>query len=144
MLSARGAEGDKVAALDAGADDYVTKPFGAEELLARIEAALRQSDSSFGTAGPIIRGGLTIDPRAVPCHERRRGITPHAEGVGAAHVSGAAPRPCADASRHPEGDLGAARDGPTGASARARRIAPQKNRTEPFVPKEVKSGGARG
>ena len=43
VLSARGAEGDKVRALDAGADDYVTKPFGAEELLARIRAALRRS-----------------------------------------------------------------------------------------------------
>ena len=42
VLSARGAEGDKVRALDAGADDYVTKPFGAEELLARIRAALRR------------------------------------------------------------------------------------------------------
>ena len=61
VLSARGAEGDKVSALDAGADDYVTKPFGAEELLARIRASLRRSDSRLTTTGPIVRGGLVID-----------------------------------------------------------------------------------
>lgn len=61
VLSARGAEGDKVRALDVGADDYVTKPFGAEELLARIRAALRRSDAPSTPSGPIVRGGLTID-----------------------------------------------------------------------------------
>ena len=61
VLSARGAEGDKVRALDAGADDYVTKPFGAEELLARIRAALRRSDAPSPPSEPIVRGGLVID-----------------------------------------------------------------------------------
>jgi len=61
VLSARGAEGDKVAALDVGADDYVTKPFGAEELLARIRAVLRRGDGPSFAAGPIVRGGLVID-----------------------------------------------------------------------------------
>jgi two-component system KDP operon response regulator KdpE len=46
VLSVRDAEGDKVAALDAGADDYVTKPFGMDELLARLRAALRRAAPS--------------------------------------------------------------------------------------------------
>jgi two-component system KDP operon response regulator KdpE len=61
VLSARGAEGDKVRALDAGADDYVTKPFGAEEMLARIRAALRRVESPPPPSGPIVRGSLVID-----------------------------------------------------------------------------------
>jgi two-component system, OmpR family, KDP operon response regulator KdpE len=61
VLSARGAEGDKVKALDAGADDYVTKPFSTEELLARIRAALRRVDSGSQSSEPIVRGGLVID-----------------------------------------------------------------------------------
>jgi two-component system, OmpR family, KDP operon response regulator KdpE len=61
VLSARGGEHDKVRALDLGADDYVTKPFGAEELLARIRAALRRSDTPAPPSEPIVRGELVID-----------------------------------------------------------------------------------
>ena len=61
VLSARGAESDKVAALDAGADDYVTKPFGAEELLARVRVVLRRIEATPASGGPIVRGDLTID-----------------------------------------------------------------------------------
>jgi two-component system KDP operon response regulator KdpE len=67
VLSARGGEADKVNALDLGADDYVTKPFGPDELLARIRVALRRvaADDNVET-GSLRAGNLTID------YDRRR------------------------------------------------------------------------
>jgi two-component system, OmpR family, KDP operon response regulator KdpE len=61
VVSARGAEAEKVAALDAGADDYVTKPFGTEELLARIRVAVRRTEAAPAAGGSLVRGDLLID-----------------------------------------------------------------------------------
>ena len=74
VLSAREAEADKVNALDLGADDYVTKPFGPEELLARIRVALRRAAADPSSeAGQVRAGDLTID------HDRHRVLRGHTE-----------------------------------------------------------------
>jgi DNA-binding response OmpR family regulator len=61
VVTARGEEGDRVVALDEGADDYLVKPFGLAELLARIRAVLRRARPSGPTAVRI--GPVTVDPR---------------------------------------------------------------------------------
>ncbi len=64
VLSARHESDDKVEALDLGADDYVTKPFGMEELIARVRAALRHTGTSEANDQPIIEtGALRLDVR---------------------------------------------------------------------------------
>ncbi len=62
VLSARSGEADKVGALDAGADDYLVKPFGAAELLARVRAQLRRLSLTSASADPVLRfGAVTVD-----------------------------------------------------------------------------------
>ena len=62
VLSVRDSEKDKVAALDKGADDYLTKPFGIEELLARIRVALRHAELTIGNKETVIKAGpISID-----------------------------------------------------------------------------------
>lgn len=65
VISARVQEREKVAALDAGADDYITKPFGTDELLARIRTAIRHSnkivDDKVNSTGPYSARGLVVD-----------------------------------------------------------------------------------
>lgn len=65
MLTAKGSEFDKVTALDAGADDYITKPFGVMELCARVKAVLRRTSPSVCKEGSYTVGALSV---SVPQH----------------------------------------------------------------------------
>ncbi len=78
MLTVRDTETDKVDALDAGADDYITKPYNAPELMARIRAALRRTPSAQEPTGHILLGGVDIDfdARQVSAPGRRVRLTP--------------------------------------------------------------------
>jgi two-component system KDP operon response regulator KdpE len=81
VLSAVGDEAEKVAALDAGADDYVTKPFGIDELLARLRAALRRVNPA---AEPVVEVGdlrVDLEKRSVTVRGRPVPLTPHEYGM---------------------------------------------------------------
>lgn len=82
MLTAKDGLGDKVGGLNAGADDYMTKPFSFEEFVARVEALLRRSD--LQRADPVLRvADLTLDPltRQVRRGERTIALTPKEYGL---------------------------------------------------------------
>ena len=78
MLTVRNRDADKIDALDAGADDCVTKPFKSVELSARIRAALRRTPWTHGPAAPLILGSTTIDfdTRQVTVRDRHTRLTP--------------------------------------------------------------------
>ena len=79
VLSVRGEERTKVQALDVGADDYVTKPFGINELLARVRASLRRSPSSEEEEGGVIDEGdfhIDLDTHSVSVQGREVHLTP--------------------------------------------------------------------
>ncbi len=88
VLSARSAEASKIAALDAGADDYLVKPFGSGELMARVRAQLRRSQRTSGAeAIPVIQfGPITVD-LARRTVERRTQSNGEGDGSEALHIT---------------------------------------------------------
>jgi two-component system KDP operon response regulator KdpE len=76
VLSAVGEESEKIEALDAGADDYVTKPFSGDELLARLRAALRRTTSSVKPTIEIGELRIDLEKRAVTMDDQLVSLTP--------------------------------------------------------------------
>lgn len=83
MLTAKGSESDKVAGLRAGADDYVTKPFGARELLARVDALSRRSRAAPADPEVIEVDGCTLDLGRCEARrgKQRSALTPREAGI---------------------------------------------------------------
>jgi two-component system KDP operon response regulator KdpE len=80
IVSARGQESGKIEALDAGADDYLTKPFGVGELLARVRVALRRAAGAIAPVGGILTAGdvsMNLDSREVTVRGTPVHLTPH-------------------------------------------------------------------
>ena len=135
VVSAQRGDGDKIAALDAGADDYVTKPFSAEELLARIRAALRRT---FGSEAENGNGRFQCDDLTIDFDRRRvfralQGSPPDTQGVRAPGLLRSSPESPAVPRHHPHRHLGCASGRSTAASVGARPSASQeaRSRSEP-------------
>ena len=128
VLSVKGEERSKVEALDSGADDYVTKPFGIDELLARVRAALRRGAAERD-------GGLIVRARRLPNRLRRAArpcarqrSTAHAEGVRPVRLHGAAAEPRPDARVAAGSGVGRRQPGTARISARVHGPATQETR----------------
>jgi two-component system KDP operon response regulator KdpE len=129
VLSARGRESDKVAALDAGADDYLTKPFGVDELLARLRVALRRAARDAGIASsPLLEAGpirVDLDRHEVTCAAARS--VSRRSSTGSSFASRAT-RACPHAPATRQGGLERRGRCPGPSRPRAHGRAPEKDR----------------
>ena len=121
VLSAVGEEEQKVRALEAGADDYITKPFGARELVARLQAALRRTTPAAEGEPAIAVRGPGDRPRRARGAPRRGADPPDPDRVRAAADARAQPRAADDPQGAARGGLGAGVRGRHPAAAHAHR-----------------------
>ena len=126
VLSAREREAEKIATLDLGADDYVQKPFGVGEFLARLRVALRHKLERVGAEAVIQAGELETRPGQAPGQPGRRAGAALAEGVRTTGAAGRGRRQGADPPRPADRDLGpGARRGPALPAGPGRPTAPE-------------------
>ena len=120
MLTARDAVGDRVAGLDAGADDYLVKPFALEELLARLRALLRRSGAERPADGAVLElRRLCARPRRPRGAPRRARDRADADRVPAARAVPAQPAPGARARRRSSSASGATTSAPARTRSRS-------------------------
>ena len=133
VLSVRDKEQQKVEALDAGADDYVTKPFGMNELLARVRANLRRVPTDSEAADPVIEiGDFRIDTAAHKVTVRQRRGATYSQGIRLARLPGAPSRQGRQPpysvgrnlgrAKHRAGGISSRVRGPVAQETRARRL----------------------
>ena len=128
VLSAVGEEEQKVRALEAGADDYITKPFGARELVARLRAALRRSEGAGAEQPTIVADGLEVDLAAHAVRREGEADPRDPDRVRAAAGAGAEPREADDAQGHPGGGVGPGVRGRRAVAAHPHRASARQDR----------------
>ena len=144
MLTARDSEADAVLGLEAGADDYVTKPFGLAELRSRIRAVLRRAGPRAFAPGRPHRRRRAARPRQPRGHARGRARAAHLLGVRAAQPPDGRPGPAVQPAGAPAGDLGRQRLPRPARDRRPRAPPAREARGAPGVAEPDPDGARRG
>ncbi len=133
MVTARGEEVDRVVGLELGADDYIVKPFGFRELLARMRAVTRRAENRMDGRRSFRAGELEVDVRSRSASLGRREFGPHPQGIRSAGAARQRPRCGLRSTADPPGGLGNQLAGGGEDDRRSRRRPAQEARRSAWI-----------